>query len=109
MRLFRIVAISVVALLFAVGVLAQQREGAEAEQTAAQRVVSADGKLALTRDGNTLKVWDMVTGHLVRTLHMPWGIASYSFAPDGSHIVVVGRDNKPRLWDIVASRLVDDK
>jgi WD40 repeat protein len=109
MRLFRIVAISMVALSFAVGALAQQREGVEAEQTAAQRVVSPDGKLALTRDGNTLKVRDVVTGYLIRTLHMPSGIASFSFAPDGSHIVVVGHDNRSRLWNIITGRLVNEK
>jgi WD40 repeat protein len=109
MRLILAVVAASTAMLFARGAIAQEPQHAEAGATTAQRVLSPDGKLALTLAGDTLLVWDTATGRLIRSLHMRSAVASFSFSPDASRIVVIGKDNRRWIWDAVTGRLIHDE
>jgi WD40 repeat protein len=65
---------------------------------------SPDGKvLATTSHDRTVRLWDPVTGALVRTLfrhvNSVWGCA---FSPDGALLATCSSDSTVRLWDPIA-------
>ena len=76
---------------------------------------SVDGRFALTGSwDSTLKLWEIVTGRLLRTLegHEPFGIRGYSyvtaisFSRDGQLAVSSGVDRTIRTWDLVHGQLL---
>lgn len=102
-----VIAVSIV-MPCSIGANAEPRDKVPGSTTA-QRVLSPDGKVAVTLGGDALKVWDTGTGRLIRALQTGSGVAAFSFTPDGSHIVVVGRDNKRTLWELATGRRVDSE
>ena len=68
---------------------------------------SPDGKLLATgSDDDMVRVWDVVTGSLLRTLsgHTSY-VYSVSFSPDGK-LLASGTGKTIRLWDVATGSLV---
>jgi WD40 repeat protein len=70
---------------------------------------SPDGTRLVGGQGNTVKIWDVTTGEVTRTLEGHTGELWYvAFSPDGTRIASAGGDQgKPgevRVWDAQTSR-----
>ncbi|MFD7456199.1 MULTISPECIES: WD40 repeat domain-containing serine/threonine protein kinase [unclassified Streptomyces] len=60
--------------------------------------LSADARTAVTCGPGTVEVWDPETG---RTLcELPVHSHVFDVTPDGRHVLTVGSDRVPRLWDV---------
>ena len=66
---------------------------------------SEHGRLRVTRQ--TLKVWDLQTGHLRRTLqgHSDW-VLGVAITPDGKHAVSASWDQTLKVWDLGSGEIV---
>lgn len=80
-----------------------------ARQTYLQR--KAEGRLALSPDhiflalgeGEAVELWDLHTGHLVRTFAGHTGqVRRLDFLPDGRTLVSVGEDGRVKFWEVAA-------
>jgi WD40 repeat protein len=69
---------------------------------------SPDGKrIVTTGDGNTARVWDAETGHLLATLTGHTGpVNDVAFSPDGNRIVTASQDATARMWDAESGNLL---
>ena len=70
---------------------------------------SPDGTRILSGSGDqTLKVWDVTTGSLVRTFlgHSPHAVTWGAFAPDGRQILSAGWMGGMQLWDASTGKLI---
>ncbi|MBE9041442.1 hypothetical protein IQ235_11685 [Oscillatoriales cyanobacterium LEGE 11467] len=82
--------------------------------TAAAIALSPDGKTLFSggRD-KAIKVWDIETGELKKTLQSDSGaIASLAVSPDGNTVISGSGDRRVRIWDITSEKrpqmLADD-
>jgi WD40 repeat protein len=70
---------------------------------------SPDGARILSSGGhdNTIKLWDVATGALLRTFrgHSGW-VSSAAFSPDGVRILSGSSDKTLKLWDAATGRLI---
>ena len=69
---------------------------------------SPDGKfLASGSSDETIKLWEVPTGRLLKTLkgHED-GISSVSFSPDGKYLASGSWDNTIKLWEVPTGRLL---
>lgn len=86
----------------------QERQRLEADAPwCSAPVFSPDGsRLAVGREGGTLRLWDARTGQHVTDLlnnDLYYGrILGVAFSPDGRTLVGWGPENAPRLWDLKA-------
>jgi WD40 repeat protein len=66
----------------------------------------AGGVLASGGPDDTVKLWNVRTGELMRTLTIAvpkWsGVLQYTFSPDGKSLASGSPDGKVRLWDVSA-------
>ncbi|MBZ0148457.1 MAG: caspase family protein [Pseudorhodoplanes sp.] len=71
-------------------------------------VFSPDGTRALSGGfDNTMKLWDVASGRLVRTFRGHTNIVrSVAFSPDGSRVLSGSQDNTIKLWDIATGKAV---
>ncbi|MFO0888126.1 MAG: serine/threonine-protein kinase [Isosphaeraceae bacterium] len=82
------------------------RDPAKAEVTGVS--FSPDGhRLASSCGDGTVKVWDLATGAVMRTI--PTGadfVYAVAFHPDGTHLASTGADGKLKVWDLSDGREV---
>ncbi len=80
------------------------RDPGKAEVTSV--TFSPDGhRLAASAGDGTVKLWNIETGALIRTL--PTGadfVYSVAFHPDGKHLASAGADGKLKVWDLTTGR-----
>ncbi len=69
---------------------------------------SVDGRQAISgSQDNVLRVWDMPTGLLLRTLDAQANrINAVAFSPDGRQILSGASDNRVRIWSFTSGQLV---
>ncbi|CCQ68516.1 serine/threonine kinase with WD-40 repeat [Crocosphaera watsonii WH 0402] len=71
-------------------------------------VISADGKTLVSGSGdNTIKVWNLATGELLRTLngHSSY-VSSVSISADRNTIVSGSGDNTIKVWSLATGKLL---
>jgi RNA polymerase sigma factor (sigma-70 family) len=68
---------------------------------------SPDGKLLVSSDGKSVRLWDMATRKISRRFSDDLGNNIYiAFAPDGK--LLLAGSKASRLWDVKADRLIRD-
>lgn len=74
--------------------------------TASQVALSTDGKTLVSGgQDKAIKVWDLQTGQLKRTLQSDSGvITALAIAPDGRTVVSGGGDRMVRIWDLATGK-----
>ena len=53
-----------------------------------------------------LKLWEVRTGRLVRSIDVRASVNAVAFSPDGRHAISGSTDNAVKLWDVESGRLV---
>ncbi|MBE9096568.1 WD40 repeat domain-containing protein [Tychonema sp. LEGE 07203] len=78
----------------------------EGHPTVSDIVLSADGQTLVSGgQDKTIKVWELQTGKLKKTLRSDSGeINDLAIAPDGKTVVTAGGDRIVRIWDITFDR-----
>jgi WD40 repeat protein len=70
-------------------------------------MLSPNGRLAATIDANvSIRLWDITTGRLLRTLHYFALFSSVSFLPDSKHIASGHKDGSIKIWDVTSGDAV---
>ncbi len=80
------------------------------DDTINQIAWSPDQKtLASASYDNTIKLWDLTTGGVPRTLygHRDW-VSSVSWSPDGKYLASASGDNTIRIWDVEKQQMVGE-
>lgn len=63
--------------------------------------MSPDGKYLASASGETIYLWDGMTGKLMKQHKLSQGmVMSISFSPDGKRLVSSSRDEIVRVWDV---------
>jgi WD40 repeat protein len=78
----------------------------EGHPTVSAIVISADGQLLVSGgQDKTIKVWELQTGELKKTLRSDSGaINALAIAPDGKTVVSGSGDGIVRIWDLTSDR-----
>jgi WD40 repeat protein len=129
-RTVEAIATSLVLSIIGHSVLAQVRSKIEIvpqilhSDTVRPVAFSPDGKRILSGSNDkTIKLWDIATGHLIRTFetHACGGVSSAEFSPDGTRVLSGGygsftesgtsacpgsRDENVKLWDAATGQLL---
>ena len=76
----------------------------QGDHTIKAMAVTADGqRIVSCGDDNTVRVWDLASGRLERTLEGPTGgVRAVAVTADGQRIVSGGGDGTVRVWDLAS-------
>lgn len=67
---------------------------------------SPDGKTIVLSSDNTIKLWDLTTGQVIKTLSGNESEKTMVFSPDGKIIASGGYDKTIKLWDVTTGKVV---
>ena len=68
---------------------------------------SPDGKTLVSAGDTTVKLWDVATGKLLRTLQGHTGeVYSVTYSPDGKALASGSADSTVKLWDVATGKLL---
>ena len=68
--------------------------------------VSQDGRFALSAGGNAVRLWDVRTGRLLRSLPSTSQVTVAAISPDGVHIAAGSQDGEIKVWAALTGQLV---
>jgi WD40 repeat protein/serine/threonine protein kinase/tetratricopeptide (TPR) repeat protein len=72
-----------------------------------QALFSPEGRLVAAVVANqTLRLWDVVTGHERPLSPRPSGVIRASFSPDGRLLIACGAEKEAKVWDTASGRLL---
>ncbi|OKH12867.1 hypothetical protein NIES592_16755 [Fischerella major NIES-592] len=67
---------------------------------------SPDGKTIVLSSDNTIKLWDLTTGQVIKTLSGNESEKTMVFSPDGKIIASGGYEKTIKLWDVATGKVV---
>jgi len=69
--------------------------------------VTSEGRQAITADDGTIRVWELGSGQLLRTLrgHTDW-VSAVAVTSDGQRIVSASWDQTLRMWDLGSGQVL---
>jgi WD40 repeat protein len=68
---------------------------------------SNGGRLATAGSDGTAKIWDALTGELMRTLSGHSGaVRAVAFSPDGTRLATASEDKTAKLWDAASGQVL---
>ncbi|PLZ99732.1 hypothetical protein CI592_19260, partial [Fischerella thermalis CCMEE 5328] len=68
---------------------------------------SPDGKiLASGSSDKTIKLWDIATGKVIKTLTYGSSVTNITFSPDGKLLAAGSSDKTIKLWDIASGKVI---
>ncbi|MGB3509732.1 MAG: caspase family protein [Microcoleaceae cyanobacterium] len=72
-----------------------------------QTLASSTGDIGSSSGDNTIKLWNLETGRVIRTLqgHDDY-VSSVSFSPDGQTLATGSHDNTIKLWNLETGELI---
>lgn len=69
--------------------------------------ISPNGKsLVSGSEDHSIKIWNLSTGTLIRTLSHSNGVTDVAISPDGQTLVTSSRDNTVKIWNLSTGTLV---
>src|SRR5262245_2966780 len=103
-----VIALSLVLIAVAQNAVAQERPKLEVvpqipHWEISSVIFSPDGHRVLSGGDNTLKLWDVGTGALLRTFE---GDSNGGFSPDGLRVLSGSHDKTLKLWDASSGALL---
>jgi WD40 repeat protein/tRNA A-37 threonylcarbamoyl transferase component Bud32 len=71
--------------------------------------ISPNGKIIVSgsRD-STIKVWELATGNLIRTLSAHGVVMQIAISPDGKFIISASADNTIKVWSLTTGKLINN-
>ena len=72
----------------------------DGETDVADVTFSADGRMLISADGTTIRVWDVVSYQQAATLEMPAPVLAVALSPDGRILASATDDGMILLWGI---------
>jgi WD40 repeat protein len=69
-------------------------------------VFSRDGKYLLTAGDHSARIWDGLSGALVKEMHHDTEVKSAKFSPDEKTILTAGGDGTVRFWNVEQNKLL---
>ena len=83
------------------------KRGASFSELPAAIAFSPDGARVVSREDKTLKLWDAVTGQLLRAFEGHADkVVSVALSPDGAQVASGGQDKTVKLWDTTTGQAV---
>jgi len=61
---------------------------------------SPDGRTIVSGGQHTIKLWNIASGHEIRSFDHAYNITSVNFSPDGLSIVASGLHGNVKIWDV---------
>jgi WD40 repeat protein len=87
--------------------LKKERIFPESEWTDYARIIADDSCVASANHSNTIKIWDITNGNLIRTLagHKDW-VYCFFVTIDGKYLVSGSLDKTIKVWDLNNGKLI---
>ena len=72
----------------------------DGENDIADATFSPNGRMLISADASTVRIWDVTSYQLVSTLEMPAPVVAIAISPDGRILATATNDGMIYLWGI---------